>query len=191
MAKKTKTNPVSIVAVLDRSGSMGSIVNDAIGGFNTFLAEQQALPDPADMTVVLFDDKYEVLYDSIPLSDVKPLTTQTFVPRGMTAMNDAICRSLTSLEIKNPKKAIVCILTDGEENNSREFTTEQTKEKIKAAEARGWEVLYLGANQDAFAVGASYGVAAGNSMAFAATGAGVKSAYDHTSIRTTSYRTAH
>ena len=188
MAKKSKAQPVEIVVIADRSGSMASIKNDAIGGFNTFLEEQKAVKGEANLTLVLFDDKYEVPVDAQPIKSVEPLTEKTFVPRGMTAMNDAIGRALTVLEAKAPEKVIVCILTDGHENASREFNTTQVKGLITKAEGRGWQVVYLAANQDAFAVGATLGVNPNLVQNFAATGAGITKAYANLSVTTRSYR---
>lgn len=187
MAKK-KAAPVEIVAILDRSGSMGMLVEDAIGGFNTFLKEQQALPGEALMTLVLFDTQYEVLYSTTPIKGVPELTRQTYLPAGMTAMNDAIGRALVALEARSPEKAVVCILTDGLENASREFDTAQVKAKIEAAQKRGWEVVYLAANQDAFATGASYGINPAATSNFVASGAGVRTATATLSAEVTRYR---
>lgn len=188
VAATAVAEPVEIVVIADRSGSMESIRDDAIGGFNAFLEEQKKVEGEANLTLVLFDDKYEVPVDAMPLADVYPLTKATFVPRGMTAMNDAIGRALTALEAKNPAKAIICILTDGMENASREFDANQVKKLVTAAENRGWRVIYLAANQDAFAVGARMGVLPQNSQNFAATGAGVQSAYGSLSRSTSDYR---
>lgn len=190
MAKKKTTQPVEIVAILDRSGSMASIADDAIGGFNTFLNEQKAVKGAANLTLVLFDNLYETPIVGVDIQKVEELTNKTFVPRGGTAMNDAIGRALSDLESKAPDKAIVCILTDGCENASREFTADQVKTKIKAAEARGWQVVYLAANQDAFATGAMIGVLAASTQNFAATGAGVRGAMGSASLYSTNYRNA-
>lgn len=189
--KKKKKNPiVEIYAVLDRSGSMGSIINDAIGGFNTFLKQQKEVKGKANLTIVLFDDVVETIVESKDIQQVEELTNKTYVPRGMTSLYDAIGRSLNELEAKNPDKAIVCILTDGEENSSKEFNSEKVKQKIKAAEERGWQVVYLGANQDAFAVGGSLGIAKGATRNFTANAAGVADAYVGMSMLSTSYRTS-
>lgn len=190
MAKKSAKAAVEIVVIADRSGSMSSIRTDAIGGFNTFLAEQQKVKGAANLTLILFDDQYEVPIESKPIADVPPLTEATFVPRGMTAMNDAIGRALTKLETAKPEKAIVCILTDGQENASKEFTAAQVKSLITAADARGWQVVYLAANQDAFSVGATLGIQGSNTQNFAATGKGVQDAYTSLSVRSTNYRSA-
>lgn len=181
-----KKEPVEIVVIADRSGSMASIVKDAIGGYNAFLAEQQKNKGAANLTLAMFDHEY--LSSTCALTDAKPLNHETFVPRGMTALHDAIGRALSQLEAKGPAKAIICILTDGQENSSREFNAAQIKEKITAAGARGWKVVYLAANQDAFAVGSKLGVMAGNTMNFAATGAGINQAYSSVTRSVTDYR---
>lgn len=183
-----KKEAVEIYVIADRSGSMASIRDDAIGGFNTFLAEQKAEKGASNLTLVLFDDKYEVPVDQVDIQKVEPLTTQTFVPRGMTAMNDAIGKALATLEEKAPKRAIVCILTDGEENCSREYTAAQVKEKVKAAEARGWQVVFLAANIDAFQAGGSYGISRKNTAGFQANAAGVGGAFMSMSAATRLYR---
>jgi ADP-heptose:LPS heptosyltransferase len=181
---------VEIVVIADRSGSMNTIRDDAIGGFNNFLTEQKQLPGAANLTLILFDDQYEVPVNGVAVQHVAELTRETFVPRGMTAMNDAIGRTLVELETKAPEKAIICILTDGAENASREYTSRQIKDKIKAAEARGWEVIFLAANIDAFATGGSLGIATANTMNFDASAEGVHNAYASMSLRASSYRSA-
>lgn len=157
---------VEIIVIADRSGSMESIRSDAIGGFNGFLEEQQALKGKANLTLVLFDDKYEVAVDRVPVKKVPKLTAQTFVPRGTTAMNDAIGKALATLEELNPTKAVICIITDGMENASREFTREQVKAKIQEAEAKGYQVQFLAANMDAYQASASYGISIDTTIAF-------------------------
>lgn len=188
MAKKKE--PVEIVVVLDRSGSMRSIAEDAIGGFNTFLEEQKKVKGKANITLALFDHEYQEVYDSADIQSAENLTKTTYVPRGFTGLLDAIGRSITKLESKNPKKAIVCILTDGQENASKEFSNENIKELLKKCEDRGWQVMYLAANQDAFAVGAQYGFSANLTKNFDATARGVSAAYTNCSIQSTSYRSS-
>jgi Mg-chelatase subunit ChlD len=178
---------VEILVIADRSGSMSAIKDDAIGGFNSFLEEQQRIDGDAAMTLVLFDDRYEVPVESQDLQKVKPLTESTFVPRGMTAMNDAIGRAVNDLISRNPEKAIICILTDGMENASKEFTTPQIKELMKTVESKGWEVVYLAANQDAFSEGSIRGIT--NNINFAATSKGIRDAYATMNTTATTYRT--
>ena len=183
-----KKEPVEILVIADRSGSMFSIRSDAIGGFNTFLKEQQAVKGKANFTLVLFDDQYEVPVKGVDIKQVEELTDKTFVPRGMTAMNDAIGKSLSELLDKSPEKAIICILTDGAENASKEYTSEQVKELIKEAEGKDYQVTFLAANVDAFAAGGSLGISMNNTFAFAASAQGIHEAYATMSTRSTTYR---
>lgn len=180
---------VEILVIADRSGSMGAIKDDAIGGFNNFLKEQQKLDGDANLTLVLFDTEYDVPVKSQDIQKVKPLTEETFVPRGMTALNDAIGRSISELESKKPEKAIICILTDGLENSSREYNNSQVKELVEGAKSRGWEVVYLAANQDAFAEGNLRGIS--KNINFAATSRGINDAYTSMNATTTAYRTGN
>lgn len=155
---ETQSAPAEIAVILDRSGSMQSIAGDAIGGFNAFLAAQRGEPGAARLSLVLFDDRYEVPLKSIPLADVPDLTTRTFVPRGSTALLDAIGRTLRKMTTsfaarpaeKRPARIIVAILTDGEENASHEYTRPHIFDLIGEKRAQGWEFVFLAANQDAF-----------------------------------------
>lgn len=184
-----------IICIIDRSGSMASIASDAIGGFNRFLEDQKAVPGEAKMTIVLFDNEYLTLANAATLETVKPLTTETFVPRGGTAMLDAIGRTLTEhgkriAEEKWAEKVIVCILTDGQENCSREYNAARIKEMIQHAEkVGGWAFVYLAANQDAFATGAQYGISEALTQNFAANAQGTAAAYAYTSAVTRNIRT--
>lgn len=184
----TSNSVVEIVSIIDQSGSMESIRDDAIGGYNTFLGQQQELGGHASHTLVLFDHRYQVPVDGVDIKEVPRLTRQTFMPYGNTALYDAIGRALVDLEAKNPEKAIIQIITDGAENCSKEFTQAVVKEKIKAAEARGWEVIFMAANIDAFAAGGGLGISGSNTYAFAANAQGVHEAFASMSMRSTGYR---
>jgi len=185
---KSNDSVVEIVSIIDQSGSMEMIRDDAIGGFNTFLGQQQELGGLANLTLVLFDHRYEVPVDGVAIQDVPRLDRKSFVPYGNTGLYDAIGRALTDLEKKNPEKAIIQIITDGAENSSKEFTQAVVKEKIKAAEARGWEVIFLAANIDAFAAGGGLGISGSNTYAFAASAQGTHDAFATMSMRSSSYR---
>jgi Mg-chelatase subunit ChlD len=185
--KNKNQEPVEILVIADRSGSMSSIKSDAIGGFNTFLEEQQKLDGDANLTLVLFDDRYEIPVDSTPIEDVLPLTEETFVPRGMTAMNDAIGKALNTLISKNPKNTIVCVITDGMENASREYTAKSVRELIDdCSKERNWEFVYLAANQDAFAEGSIRGFV--NNINYTADSKGINDAYTSMSLSASTYR---
>lgn len=186
--KLTDQPTVHIVAIIDRSGSMHNIHDDSIGGFNSFIAEQKKIDGPAKLSLVLFDDKYQVVYDDMDLKEVPELTKEVYTLGGMTAMNDAICRTLKKAFEQNPEKAIVCILTDGQENASSKYTTAQAKEMIQAARNKGWEVAFLAANQDAFATARAYGMNAALASNFTQDAIGTQTAYRALSASTANYR---
>lgn len=184
-----------IIVILDRSGSMGSIAAEAIAGYNMFLEEQRLVPGQARVTRVQFDNLYQIDHQAIPLASSQPLDRRTFVPRGMTALNDAIGRTLEEQGRRIAQegwaeKAVVCILTDGAENASREYTAPRIKQMIEHAQNNaGWVFVFLAANQDAFVTGAGYGIAAATTANFAANAAGTQSAYQTISAHVTRART--
>ena len=184
----SKEKTVEVVCVLDRSGSMVSIINDSIGGFNTFLKTQKDLPGKAKLTVVLFDDQYEKLYDRIKIKEGEDLTTDTYVPRGMTALYDAIGKTIKSIDVKKSTPVVIAILTDGEENASKEYTQEMINTLIKEKRDLGWEFIFLAANQDAFAIGGALGIDAGSTFNYMATGAGTRDVYATMAKSVTSFR---
>ncbi len=170
-----------IICILDRSGSMSSIMDDSIGGFNTFLKQQRELPDDATITLALFDDKYELLYDNIDIKEVKDVTSSQWYPRGMTALYDAVCKTIHSDKAKiakmkksnRPNKVLVCVVTDGHENCSKENSLDDTKKLIGECEKNDWNFIYLAANQNAFDVGQGFGISGANTFTYTATSAGV------------------
>ena len=180
-------NKSLIVIVLDRSGSMSSIRDDTIGGINTFLADQQKLPGECNLTFAQFDDVYEIVHHNVPLNRIKPLDQTTFVPRGSTALLDAIGRTINTVgvelatlpEEQRPGKVFFTIFTDGEENASKEFSREQVFEMIKKQrEEFKWEFIFLAANQDAIQTSQTMGMGASSSMTCNSTSAGIKGTYD-------------
>ncbi len=184
-----------VVCILDRSGSMSSIINDSIGGFNTFLKQQKELKDEATITVALFDDKYDLLYDDIDIKKAEELTNKVWFPRGTTALYDAIGKTINAVKAKHarlgdeaPAKVLVCIVTDGYENASKEYKLDHIKKLIKECENNDWNFIYLAANQDAFAVGSSFGVSVGNTYNYTADVAGVADMSNVLFCAATSYR---
>lgn len=148
------------VFILDRSGSMEACRDDTIGGFNAFLTEQKK--EGGTLTLVQFDHEYLVSYTSKPITDVEPLTGETFNPRGSTALLDAIGKTIKrNANLTNPT---VIILTDGHENSSHEYTKAHVKDLIEEYQKKGWTFVYLGANQDAFAEAGNLGIAPGATM---------------------------
>lgn len=174
-----------IICILDRSGFMSSMLTETIGGFNSFISEQQKVKGKAKVTLVQFDNVYEVLYAGVKLKDVPLLDTNTFKPRGMTALLDAIGKTLTEQKarIETEKwadKVIVVILTDGHENASQEFSTANVKHLTQVAQAEGWSFIYLGANQDAIEAAQKFGIDTKSALnmvsGYDATGAGMTGA---------------
>ncbi len=183
-----------IIAILDRSGSMDTIVKDAIGGFNSFLKNQQNQEGDAKISLVLFDNEYNLVYQGVNIKEASKLNSKTFVPRGTTALLDAIGRTVYEQRARIEKEiwadqVIICILTDGLENASKEFSSSQIKNIItKLQNENKWSFIYLAANQDAFAVGSQYGIAAENTAAFVASPEGTKQAYMEMNAATTRMR---
>ncbi len=186
-----------ITVVLDRSGSMASVRDDTIGGFNSFLEEQKAVPGSACVSLVQFDDQYEVVYECRDVQDAPDLSPRTFVPRGSTALLDAIGRTLNATgarlaalpEAARPGKVLLVVMTDGLENASHEFGARQVFDMITHQRDKyQWEIVFIGANQDAVLTGASYGLPASNALDYAATPAGTRHALSILSKATTKMR---
>lgn len=181
-----------ITVVLDVSGSMADCIDDTIGGFNTFVEDQKKHGSNASLTLVQFDNHYEVVYEARPIGEVPPLTRETFVPRGGTALLDAIGRTINSVgarlaatpESERPDKVFLFILSDGGENSSREFADKnKVGEMIKHQQDKyNWVFLYAGADFDAYEAGRSFGYSghttnyskAGSAQFFASTSEKVK-----------------
>lgn len=186
--KKAKSIVTEIVVVLDRSGSMGVIKSDVIGGFNNFLQEQKKLPGKANFTLVQFDDQYEVVYEHIGLKGVPELTDSTYQPRATTALLDAIGKTVVKADQLKAKQVSFVILTDGLENASREYNRSQIFDMIKDRTDKGWQFIFLAANQDAIQAGGQIGIPQGQSLTFAHNGKGVRAAYGCTGQAVASYR---
>ncbi len=188
-----------IAYVLDRSGSMQSLVSDAIGGFNSFLSSQQKLEGRANFTLVLFDHEYLVIHKSIDIRQVLELNEKTYVPRGQTAMLDAVGRTIDDVgshlgslpEHQRPAKVIIAIFTDGLENASTDYTTERLAASIKHQQEKyNWEFLFLAANQDAVSSAAKIAIPAAQAMNFVASPIGVRDSHNRLNDRITRSRRA-
>lgn len=156
------TGTTHIVAILDRSGSMAGLQAETITGFNEWLkATKKAFKgQQARLTLHLFDDRHEFPVIDSDLADVPPIDATLYFARGFTALLDAIGQSLTETKSRVAKsdRALAFIVTDGYENNSREYTREQIKGLLEKLQKKGnWTIDYLGANQDAILVGAGLG----------------------------------
>ena len=189
-------NKTDITVILDRSGSMQTTKNDAIGGFNAFVEEQKKVPGEATLTLIQFDHEFKVDYASRPIGEVAELNGLTYQPRGNTALIDAMGRGISELaeRVKKIKKAdrpncVVVIITDVEENASREWKIGDVNALIKKLTAKGYQFVFIGANQDAIKTGASFGVSALNSMSYASNSLGTQSVFSSVSKNVSAYRT--
>jgi uncharacterized protein YegL len=200
LGKKLRT---LVGIVLDRSGSMVSIKSDVIGGVNQFLVDQRELVATGEAEqayfVAQFDTEYDVLVDTVPVLDVQDLTSVTFVPRGATALLDAMGRTIASLKnrvktaMRNARpydRVLMVVVTDGAENASKEFTRQQIFDQITELRSGGvWDFNFLAANQDAITVGQSYGINIANIANFSPNAASVGATFGGLSNSVRSYST--
>lgn len=147
---------MQIYFILDRSGSMQTIWGDALGSFNAYVADQ-AQDNPDDtLTLILFDDQYEVVFEKQRLADIEELTAKKYTPRGSTALLDAIGKTISPVT----EPSVVVIMTDGFENSSVEYGRTVIQDLIQDKEAKGWSFIYLGADQDSFNEATNLGITA-------------------------------
>jgi len=156
-----------LVFILDRSGSMGGLESDTIGGFNSMIQKQQKEEGEALVSTVLFDDRSEVLHDRVKIGEVKQMTDEDYYVRGCTALLDAVGGAIHHIgnvhkyarEEDRPAKTLFVITTDGLENSSRKYSFKEVKQMIeRQKEKYNWEFLFLGANIDAIEVAGSMGI---------------------------------
>ena len=154
MKNKIRDNEMDVVFLLDRSGSMGGIEKDTIGGYNSYIDSQRG--KNVKVTTILFDDKYEVLHNREDVDNIKKLTNKEYYVRGCTALLDAIGKTIREMEDKNPNKVIFIITTDGYENTSTKYNKSQIKELISVH--KDWKFMYIGADIDSYSEGRSLGI---------------------------------
>ena len=162
-----------VVFILDRSGSMSGLEADTIGGFNAMIQKQKTEKGEAYVSVVLFDDRTDVLYDRVPVNRVEPMNDRQYFVRGCTALLDAIGGAIRHIanvhryarEEDRPEKTLFIITTDGMENASRRYNYETVRKMVEEEqETYGWEFLFLGANMDAIEVAGRFGISAGRAV---------------------------
>ena len=162
-----RKNLTELVFIIDRSGSMSGLEADTIGGFNSLLEKQKKETGEAYVSMVLFDDRTEVLYDRVDIRKVEPMNDQQYYVRGCTALLDAVGGAIH--HIKNvhryarpedvPEKTLFIITTDGMENASRLYSFDKVRRMIEnEKETNHWEFLFLGANIDAIQVAGRFGI---------------------------------
>lgn len=192
-------NLTEMVFILDRSGSMRGLEADTIGGYNSLLEKQKSEVGEAAVTTVLFDDQYEIIHDHAGITKVDPMTDREYYARGMTALLDAVGRTINHVGNRHkyapdsevPSKTIVVIITDGHENASSEFSLRQIKAMIEHQKSKyGWEFLFLGANIDAVSAAAGIGIAANRSVNYRADSEGTAENFSSLSDAVSSVRCA-
>ena len=199
LEKKVKTGYTHITVILDRSGSMESICDDTIGGMNAFVKQQKSGAGEATLTLVQFDsgDPYEVIHHFLPIGEVPPLTQETYIPQGGTPLLDALGRGINDIEGSiaqlpeegRPEKVIVAVITDGEENDSKEFSKVQVEKMIKSKTSEaGWEFIFLSADLGAIEEAQHLGFQSHSSIAFYKSSEGVAYCMDSLSERVSESR---
>ena len=176
-----------IVFILDRSGSMGGLESDTIGGFNSLINKQKNEEGEALVSTVLFDDKIEVLHDRVDIRKMKNLDESQYYVRGCTALLDAIGESIHHIgnvhkyarEEDRPEKTLFIITTDGMENASKKYSYEKIREIVERQQKKyEWQFLFLGANIDAIRTARSFGINEGCAVDFECDSEGVKNNYE-------------
>jgi len=192
----TKTQ---IVILLDRSGSMTSIADDVVGGYNTFLSQQKADGNDATITLVQFDsaDPQEIVYENLPIGDVPNLTDEMFIPRGGTPLLDATGKLIARIREQraadtrptNEQPDVLFVtITDGHENASRELELPTVRQLVAACEGQGWTFVFLSAAFDAYGDARGLGFSEGKSRAFRASAKGAGDLFAALSLNTTNMR---
>ena len=176
-----KKGLTEIIYVLDRSGSMGHLTGDTIGAYNSYLDEQKTYQGETRITTVLFDDKYELLFNGAKIEDAY-LDHEKYYVRGLTALYDALGKTILDVgarlsktpENERPEKVVFIITTDGYENASKDFTRSKVKEMIEHQESKyNWSFLFFGANIDSAETASSIGVAPEMAYDFEASKSGI------------------
>lgn len=162
-----KKNLTELVFILDKSGSMSGLEKDTIGGYNSMLEQQRKVDGECVITTVLFDNCYELLHDRIDIRAVRPISEREYFVGGSTALLDAIGKTIHKIgtaqkntaEDYRAEKVMFVIITDGEENSSRQYSSTQVKKMIQRQKERyGWEFIFLGANIDAVETAGRFGI---------------------------------
>ncbi len=173
-------NLTEVVFILDRSGSMGGLEADTIGGYNSMLKKQQEEEGDVLISTVLFDDVSEVIHDRKHLKEVKPLTDKEYFVRGCTALLDALGGSIKHIKDLHkeegdeaPEKTVFIITTDGLENASSTYTYDKVKKMVEKRKKKdNWEFIFMGANIDAIDVAKRFGVNKNRAVRFESDGMG-------------------
>lgn len=194
-----KKGLTELVFILDKSGSMGGLEADTIGGFNAMLEKQKAVEGECRITTVLFDNNYALLHDRIDIKAVSPITDKEYEVGGSTALLDALGRTIHKIgnvqkntdDSYRAEKVMFVIITDGQENASREYPAAKVKEMIERQKTQyGWEFIFLGANIDAVETAGHLGIAPDRAQNYHADSEGVEHNFDVMSKAVTHFRSS-
>lgn len=185
--KEKNNNITELVFILDRSGSMSGLESDTIGGFNAMIQKQKKEDGEAYVSTILFDNVSEVLHDRVLLKDIPKMTAKDYTVRGCTALIDAIGGAIK--HIRNihkyarpediPAHTMFIITTDGQENASHRFSSDEVKKMIEHQKADyGWEFLFIGANIDAVETAARFGIERNRAVNYNADSKGTQILYE-------------
>ena len=182
-----KNNITELVFILDRSGSMSGLEGDTIGGFNSLIEKQRGQEGECFVSVVLFDNESEVLYDRVKLADVRKMTRDDYTVRGCTALIDAIGGAIHHIGNIHkyarredvPEHTMFVIMTDGMENASHRYSSDRVKQMIEHEKTEyGWEFLFIGANIDAVKTAGRFGIGSNRAVNYHADSCGTGVVYE-------------
>ena len=179
-----------LIFILDRSGSIGGLESDTIGGFNATINDQKTLEEETRVTTILFDNFFEILHDRIDLQNLPTLTEKDYFVRGSTALYDAVALGINKIvnvqkqtkQDGRADKVIMVIITDGYENSSRETNAAMLRKMIDGCKKDGWEFLFLGADIDAQAAAGAIGIESSRASNFVKDAQGVQVQYDSLNV---------
>lgn len=197
ITNKSNTDRTELVFIVDRSGSMAGLESDTIGGFNSMLAKQRAIPGECAVTTVLFDHRIETLHDHIDLRAVRDLTQDDYWVRGSTALLDAIGSTIDRVVSRQrhtaapyrANRVLFVIITDGYENASRRYSLNKVRKMIThEREQYHWEFVFLGANIDAVETADDFGIDPMYAANFHADSRGMEASFEAVSCAATAVR---
>lgn len=186
-----------LVFVVDRSGSMGGLESDTIGGFNSMLSKQRTIAGECRVTTLLFDHRIETLHNHLDIREVNDLTSRDYWVRGSTALLDAIGLAIDRMIVTQRHTAaayraqhvLFVIIIDGYENASRRYSLHQIKQMITYERERyHWEFVFLGANIDAEQTAGDFGISPRCATDFHADGQGIKASFEAVACAATAVR---
>ena len=189
MKKSRKGKDETLVNfILDKSGSMESVRSATISGFNEYINALKKDGNKYSFSLTLFDTEITTPYLNEDLKSVKELNVESYSPNGCTALYDAVCSTIKKIEEKKGQKVVNIIMTDGEENSSKEYSEVQMKSLIEERTKKGnWTFVYLGANQDSYVKAQKFGIGAMNTSNFQATPAGMAQAMNMVASNTQNF----